>query len=164
MKNSITPHLRGIVITILLLILIPFETANYSDAVTQKPKLPKPSCRIEVDDAHISSSIQKHRGINVVKVNARSICNVRQDQVTLTLEIYKVELLSDHFLDRVMTDPLSPKSSGSIIKIQDAKVVCINTQPSSFYGIAFAKAFIQGKWQYAGKTRSAKIRDLKCGT
>jgi len=41
MKNSITPHLRGIVITILLLILIPFETANYSDAITQKPKLLK---------------------------------------------------------------------------------------------------------------------------
>lgn len=66
-------------------------------------------------------------------------------------------------MHRAETNPLSPKSSGLVIKIQDAKVICKNSQPSSYYGIAYAKAFIQGKWQYAGKTRSVNIRKLKCG-
>ncbi len=164
MTNSSLPCLRSTALTTILLVLFTFGMTIQSSATASKPGIPKPSCRIEVDDAHISSSMQKHLKVDVLKVNARSICNVRQDRVTLTLIIYKIGFFSDHFIHSSETNPLTPSSSGLIVKIQDAKVACKNNQPSSYYGIAYAKAFINGKWQYAGKTRSANIRNLRCGT
>lgn len=79
MINSFLTNRRNIALATLLLSPFLLITAHQSTTDATKPKLPKTSCRIEIDDAHISTSIQKRRGINVVKVNARSICNVRQD-------------------------------------------------------------------------------------
>ncbi|TRZ85634.1 MAG: hypothetical protein D4R83_06365 [Streptomycetaceae bacterium] len=164
MKNSPNSQHRNTIFPTILFLLSLSVATNQSTAAAAKPGISKPSCRIEVDDAHISSSIRKHLKISVLKVNARSICNVRQDHVTLTLIIYKIGYLSNHLMHRVETNPLIPSSSGLIVKVQDAKVACKNGQLSSYYGMAYAKAFIQGKWQYAGKTRSANIRSLRCGT
>jgi len=41
---------------------------------------------------------------------------------------------------------------------------CKNSTPTFFYAIAFAKAVIDGQWQYAGDTRSEDIVELRCGT
>jgi len=146
---------------------IPFFIHKYSKLFCISPAsttvAKSKSCRIEVGDAHISTSILKHQGVRVVKVNANSICNLRQYQVTLTLEIYKIGQFSDYFMHRAETDPSSPSSSGFIVSIQDAKVACINSIPSSYFGIVYSKALIQGKWHYAGRTRSVHIVKLNCG-
>lgn len=163
MKSN--PHLvtlrSALVIAIFLISSI--NTPSHSATPPSAPRLPKASCRIEVHDAHISTSILKHQKVRVVKVNAHSICNVRQNQVTLTLEIYKTGQFSDYFMHRAETDPSLPSSSGFIVNIQDAKVECINSIPSSYYGIVYAKALIQGKWHYAGRARSVHIVKLNCG-
>jgi hypothetical protein len=57
----------------------------------------------------------------------------------------------------------SSKSSGLIVKIQDSKVLCLNSKPSSYFGVVSSKAVIQGKWQYAGNTRSVNVIKLNCG-
>ncbi len=139
------------------------NTASHSATPSSATWLPKARCRIEVGDAHISTSILRNLGIHVVKVNASSICNVPQSRVTMTLEIYKVGQFSDYFLHRAETNPASLGSNGFIVKIQDAKVVCTNSTPSSYYGVVYAKALIQGKWHSAGRTRSVHIRKLNCG-
>ncbi len=154
---------RKSISTISMILVLSLITTSYSAIALMNSPLPKASCRIEVDDAHISTSILRHQGVRVVKVNASSICNVRQEKVTLTLEIYKVGLISDHLVHRTKTNPTSLNSNGLIVKIQDAKVLCINSTPTSYYGIVYAKAFIQGKWQYAGRTRSEHIQKLNCG-
>jgi hypothetical protein len=151
------------------LFLIPFflissiNTPSFSASPAAAPGSVKAVCRIEVGDAHISSSILKHKGVHVVKVNAISICNAQQNQVTLTLEIYKVGEFSDHLMHRAVTNPALPSSRGLKVRIQDAKVECINSRPSSYYGIVYGKAIIQGTWHYAGKTRSVHIVQLLCG-
>ena len=151
------------VFVISILFISSLNTPSHSATPSVTPRLPKAQCRIEVHDAHISTSILKHQRVRVVKVNANSICNLQQYQVTLTLEIYKTGQFSDYFMHRAETDPSSPSSIGFIVSIQDAKVACINSTPSSYYGIVYAKALIQGKWHYAGRTRSAHIVKLNCG-
>lgn len=150
-------------LVVAILIISSINTPSYSATLSSVLRSPKAICRIEVGDAHISTSILKHQGVHVVKVNASSICNVLQSQVTMTLEIYKIGEFSNYFLHRVETNPALPSSSRLIIKIQDAKVECVNSTPSSYYGIVYAKALIQGKWHYAGRTRSVRIRKLNCG-
>ena len=143
--------------------ILNFSAASYAATPTPYSRSPKATCRIEVDDAHISTSILRNSGIRVVKVNAKSICNIRQENVTLTLEIYKVGKFSNYLMHRSQTNPNSPKSSGLIVKIQDSKVLCVNSKASSYFGVVFSKAFIKGIWQYAGNTRSVNIVKLNCG-
>ena len=161
--NPYFKRIRHSVVIALFLSSTLSPTSN-SASPTTSPRTPKASCRIEVDDAHISSSILKNKGIRVVKVNAKSICNVRQEQVTLTLEIYKVGKFKNYLMHRSRTNPHSPKSSGLIVKILDSKIFCINSKASSYFGVVSSKAFIEGKWQIAGNTRSANITKLNCGT
>ena len=150
---------------VILLLLSSFLSPTSSSAsLMYSVKTPKATCRIEVDDAHISTSILKNRGIRVVKVNARSICNVKQERVTLNLEIYKVGKFTNYLMHRSRTNPNSPKSSGLIVKIQDSQVACLNSKASSYFGAVYAKALIQGKWQSAGNTRSTNVTKLNCGT
>ena len=135
-----------------------------SSATTGKPKVPKPDCRIEIDNAHISTSILIHRQIRFVKVNARSICNVPQQRVMLTVEIHKTGTLVDHLVTSHFTSPTSPKSSGLRVDNLETAKICVSNQLTGYYGIGYSKALIQGKWQYAGRTSSPKIVPLRCGT
>ena len=153
--------LFGTLVTVFL--VSPLGTASHSASPAPKPKSPKAICRIEIDDAHISTSVLRNSGTRVVKVNAKSICNVRQERVSLTLEIYKVGRYSNYLMHRSKTNPNSLKSAGLVVKIKDSKVLCVNSKVSSYFGIAFARAFIQGRWQYAGKTRSLNVIKLNCG-
>lgn len=155
---------KPITIFALLLIIPPLLFSTPSNAATTRPKAPKASCRIEIGNAHISTTLLIHRKLKYVKVNARSICNVPQQRVTLTVEIYKTGLFGDHFVDRFKTEEFSPQSSGLRVKISNATVECKNDEMTHYFGIAYAKAIIQGKWQYAGRTRSDGIIPLHCGT
>jgi hypothetical protein len=146
------------------LIILPLLSATPSGAATPSPKKPKASCRIEIDNAHISTSLLKNLKVKYVKVNARSICNVPQQRVTLTVEIYKIGVFGNHFVDSHFTNPSDHRSSGFRVENQNTKALCISSQVTNYFGIAYAKAFIQGKWQYAGRTQSTKVVPLRCGT
>ena len=139
-------------------------TPTLASAATPKPKEVKASCRIEIDNAHISASLLKNRKLKYVKVNARSTCNVYQQRVTLTVEIYKTGKLSNQLVRTFETKEGLPSSSGLVVKMNNALVRCRNTRETAYYGIAYAKALINGKWQYAGKTYSKSIILLNCGT
>ena len=139
-------------------------TPALASAETPKPKEIKASCRIEIDNAHISTSLLKNRKLKYVKVNARSICNVYQQRVTLTVEIYKTGKLSNQLVRSFATKEGLSSSSGFVVKMNNAVIRCRNTRETAYYGIAYAKALINGKWQYAGRTYSKSIILLDCGT
>ena len=73
----------------LILLLTVFSLLNSGTAIaaTDEPKKPKPPCRLQISDAHISTSLLEKQGLRAVKVNASSICNVPQSNVTITVEI-----------------------------------------------------------------------------
>lgn len=139
-------------------------TPALASSETPKPKEVKASCRIEIDNAHISASLLKNRKLKYVKVNARSICNVYQQRVTLTVEIFKKEKLSNQLVRSFATKEGLSSSSGFVVKMNNAVIRCRNTRETAYYGVAYAKALINGKWQYAGRTYSKSIILLDCGT
>jgi hypothetical protein len=135
-----------------------------ASAADSAEPLKKPICRIEIDNAHISRHELKFGSRRAVIVKARSICNVVQEQVTLTVNIYKVEKFGHPMLESISTDPLDPKSTGKVVTNYKNSIDCLNYKRTKFYGIAYAKALINGKWNYAGRTRSVKTIEINCGT
>jgi len=70
----------------------------------------------------------------------------------LTLEIYKTKLFGNELIEQFETEEFLPKSSGLKVAIKDAAIECKNRRVTRYFGIVYAKAFIGGKWQYAGRT------------
>ena len=160
MKN----YLLKIVTLISLFTLIPLSSSPMAHPATFAPNAPKAICRIEIDNAHYSTSMARSKKAKYVKVNARSICNVFQSQVTLTIEIYKTGKLGPIFLGKFSTNPASRSSRGLIIKLNSAKFACKNNTETIYFGFAYSKAIISGDWQFAGRTKTPLNTPLKCGT
>lgn len=125
---------------------------------------PKPICRIEVDNAHISRHMIRFQDRRGVLVSARSKCSVLHSRVMLTVQLYKVEKFGNHLLKTVSTNPNKPESSGYLVRNNAAFIDCRNYKRTRYFGIATSKALINGKWKYAGRARSDKTIEINCGT
>ena len=157
-KKTIKPLLM-IVCSLSPILFMPLATA-----ASPQPAIKKAICRIEIDNAHISRHELKFGSRRAVIVKARSICNVVQERVSLTVNIYKVERFGHPLLNSFVTDPGKSSSQGKVVTNYDTLVDCINFKRTKYYGIAYAKALINGKWYYAGRTRSPKTIEINCGT
>lgn len=104
------------------------------------------NCRIEIDDAHISTYILKSIGASAVKVDARSTCKSRQERVKLTVEILKTGRFFDHFIIKSSTRPSDVKSSGYVVTNYRTYKFCKNSVSTKYYGVAYSNALIAGKW------------------
>ena len=124
----------------------------------------KAPCRLEVDNAHISSNILKQENRHAVKVIFRSICNMDQNQLEIKLQIKKNGLFIDHGVTPVLTKRYSFVSALHTILIQDVYVYCRNAQRTLYYGTARAQATIHGKIVTAPRVESKKSVPLACGT
>lgn len=138
-------------------------SANTSERISPI-KVLKAECRLQVDNAHISNTILKHQNVKAVKVNVYSICNRMQTKVKITLRIYKEQLPADRFYGPFINSQSGGKNSGFTVALQDKYVICKNSIPTKWFGVAYARAFIDGKWQYAGITRSPTKESILCGT
>jgi hypothetical protein len=124
----------------------------------------KAPCRIEVSLAHISKYIFASTGKRAIKVDAFSKCDVTQSRVTLTVELWKVGEIKNHLVAlRVKRSPgITP--SGKQVENFNTFVFCKNHEATNYYGVAYSKAFISGKWQFARHVLSREIVPIKCGT
>ena len=124
----------------------------------------KAPCRIEVSLAHISKYISLKTGKQAVKVDAFSKCNVVQRKVTLTVELWKVGKIRNHLV--VLRAKRSPGITlpGRQVENFNAFAFCKNYELTNYYGVAYSKAFIAGKWQFARHVLSLEIIPLECGT
>jgi hypothetical protein len=133
-------------------------------AVAIQVSKPKNSCRIEVSIPHISTFISKRQGIRAVKVNAFSTCNHPHSRVSLSVQLWKENLLFKEML--IQTVERNPKQvpAGMRVYNEDTFVPCLNFESTQYYGIAFSKAMIDGKWYFARSQLKIKIPPLNCGT
>ena len=152
--------IKTISVSLALLLL----TAERAPAAVPALKPLKPACRLEVQNAHLSTTLQKHRNLRVVKINVSSICDVEQTKVLITLEIHKKGEFGDHIYGPFKNEQTPGNNSGLVVKLQDKYIECSNRNRTFWFGIAFAKAFIAGQWQYAKATQSSIIEPLACGT
>jgi hypothetical protein len=124
---------------------------------------PKDLCRIEVSIPHISTFISQRQGIRAVKVNAFSTCNRPHSRVSLTVQLWKENLLLKQML--IQTVERHPKlvPAGMRVYNEGTFVPCLNFQSSHYYGVAYAKAMINGKWHFARSKVKIEIPPLNCG-
>lgn len=135
-----------------------------SSVAIEPSKKSKPPCRIQISRAHISSWTLKHSGYRAVKVDAFSRCNVPQSKVTLTVEIWKVGTFGKIQVARTVVKSPGTTYPGRDVENFETLRRCKTLKKTKYYGVAYAKAFIQGKWQYASHTYSLEIKPLACGT
>lgn len=140
-----------------------FATTFFS-IQTANPASPKLPCRIEVSNAHISKDVWIKTGKRAVKVDAFSTCHLPQSKVTLTVELWKAGLPLDHFVFKTITRSPGVTLPRARVENFDTYVFCKNNKQTSWYGVAYSKAFIGDKWQFARHVLSEKSVPIKCGT
>jgi len=118
------PKLVSSVTGIIIFLITSVGDPSFAVSPAPNPQPPRAACRIEIDNAHISSTLYKHLNRKFVKVNAVSICNIPHSRVTLTVKIYKVGLLVDHFVSFSATNPSAQSSSGYRVVNQGTKAIC----------------------------------------
>ncbi len=131
---------------------------------TANPTSPKLPCRIEVSNAHISKDVWIKTGKRAVKVDAFSTCHLPQSRVTLTVELWKTGQPFNHFVFKTITR--SPGVTSPRVRVENFNtyIFCKNRDLTFWYGVAYSKAFIGGKWQFARHVLSQKIEPIECGT
>jgi len=149
---------------ILLLSLFSLLIPVNALAATGAPKEPKPPCRLQITNAHLSTFIFEKQGLRALKVNASSICNVPQSSVTVTVELWKTGLLGNHLVRRRTFYSAGTTLPNSRVNNFLTFKRCKDRDPTQYFGIAYSKAFIAGRWQYARHTQTKKIIPLNCGT
>jgi hypothetical protein len=130
-------------------------------AGAHEPKLP---CRIEISIAHISKDIWSKTGKRAVKVDAFSTCHLAQSKVTLTVELWKAGKFVNHFVYSTVKRSPGTTLPRNQVENFDTYIFCKNRGLTFYYGIAYSKAFIDGKWQYARHVFSRNINPIYCGT
>jgi len=146
------------------LIIIQVSIPGLAQGSISKPSPSPLVCHIRIHDPHISEYMKVKVGFDYVKANAESKCNRFQSKVILTVQIYKLTRLGDEFITQKSTKMNAPQSSGFEVLNRGTMRRCKNSEPTFFYAVAFAKAVIDGRWQYAGRTRSENTVELRCGT
>ena len=156
--------LRTLTASISLISAVCMSSSFLPDVAGAVVTPPKTKCFIEVQNAHISTSILEQQGRLAVKVNATSRCNVPQSNVTLTVKIFKEGLGVAHLVAQRSTRADNPKSQGLVVKNQFTFAYCKNTTSSKYYGVASARATIRGKGYTTPPVWSEKTLELNCGT
>ena len=144
--------------------LVLISSLSQASSAIEPSKRPKPPCRIQISHAHISTSVLETNGFRAVKVNAFSKCNVPQSKVTLTVEIWKQGTFGKILVARSVVKSPGVTNPGRNVENFNTWRRCKSFTNSSYFGVAYAKAFIQGKWQFARDTYSLDIKPLACGT
>ncbi|MCX6455813.1 MAG: hypothetical protein NT057_06120 [Actinobacteria bacterium] len=140
------------------LILVAIQPISVAHAVQKKAP-----CRLEVDSAHLSTDIFEKFRFQAVKVNASSICNVPQSNVTITVEIWKNGLLGNHLVRQKTITSKGVTQSGGQVNNFSTYMKCRDRSPTHYYGVSYSKALINEKWQYARHILSNKTTLLNCG-
>lgn len=152
-----------VVSTISISLCITFGITNSYSLENKKDEIKAP-CRLEVGFAHISTSIFEKSKERAVKVNAFSICNVPSSNVQITVQIWKAGTLSPRKVTQEIVKSQGIVPAGKKFFHRDTYTKCKDRTPTSYYGVAFAKAKIAGEWLYARQTLSDEPKLLMCGT
>lgn len=120
-------------------------------------------CKVSIGYPHISKFIQRNNGYLAVKVNAYSKCNRPHSRVTLTVELWKEELVFKKRIRKTVARHLQEIPAGEKFRNLGTFVRCNSDAKTLYFAKAYAKAWIDGKWQFAADKSKVSI-PVFCGT
>jgi hypothetical protein len=121
------------------------------------------NCKVSIGYPHISKFIQRNNGYLAVKVNAYSKCDRTHSRVTLTVELWKEELLLKKRIRKTVARHLQEIPAGEKFRNLGTFVRCNSDAKTLYFAKAYAKAWIDGKWQFATDRSKISI-PVFCGT
>lgn len=106
---------------------------------------PEPSCTLNVERPHYSTSLKETRDIDAIKLNITSKCNVAQDYTEIVPSIEKIEdgrqLVAHNFgLERRDSHKNNPR----VAEFQDLYVLCRLGKSMSYSGLAKGIVYLKG--------------------
>ena len=125
---------------------------------------PDHPCRVEVDDAHISTDLKEKLGIDAVKVKGNSECMYRTSHIQLTLSIMKEGLIEPHLVKTFRLNSSRTILPYRLFELKDAFIKCKNKTQTRYFGIIQAHAIIKGREYGTPQTRSQNSPRIACGT
>jgi len=128
------------------------------------PIAAKAPCRLEVDNAHISSTLIKKINKKAVKVNFKSICNFGLSNLVIKVQIRKLAFIGDRPVTAISVRTFPYVPAKRQVLIQDIYAFCKNTKRTLFLGTAEAYALLSGTQVQAPRAQSREIVPLACGT
>ena len=128
------------------------------------PIAPKAPCRLEVDNAHISSTLIKKVNKKAVKVNFKSICNFGLSDLVIKVQIRKLAFIGDRPATTVLIRKFPYVPANKQVLVQDIYTFCKTTKRTFFFGTAEAYALLNGTQVQAPRAQSREIVPLACGT
>ena len=151
--------------TVVILLAFCFQTNASARGVSPAPsKIPKPPCRLQVEDPHFSGSLYKKKGFLYVKANVSSVCDSPQSQVTITVQLFKKGRFNNHLVAQRVFRSNKEVAPSLEISVKDVFALCVTKEPTRYETHAFSKALIKGEWQYARETKSHLTETIPCGT
>ena len=140
---------------------------NVSEVASAKqttiPNNPNP-CNVKVAYVHFSDSMLKSTGKLHLKANAKVKCNIRMDQLVLTVEIWKKGLLQDHKVRSYPEFATYPTPADKEFLNQSTSVECKNGWYTAYYARAQANGISNGITVSTPWVSSGKPELLCCGT
>lgn len=120
-------------------------------------------CRVSVGHPHISKFIVRNNGFLAVKVNAYSKCNRPHSRVTLTVELWKEELVFKKRIRMTVARHSGEIPAGEKFRNLGTFVRCNSDSKTLYFAKAYAKAWIDDEWQFAADKNEKSI-PVFCGT
>lgn len=148
-----------------LIALVMTSNSVAVNAQTPSPvRTPKAPCRLDLEDPHISGSLLKSKGKPYMKANVSSICDFPQSQTSISIFLYKKGLFADHIVAQQNFRMKKSEPPTLRVDVFDTVALCVSKELTQYYTESFSKAFIKGKWMYAGRTKSNLTPPIACGT
>lgn len=123
----------------------------------------KSLCRVQASRPHISTFFAERNGLNALKINAYSVCDRPHSRVTITVELWKEETVFKKRIKKTIARHVGFLAPNERFYNQKTFVVCKTSRKSLYYGVAYAKALIDGEWHFATHKIAISI-PINCGT
>jgi hypothetical protein len=127
---------------------------------------PEPKCTLNVERPHHSTSLIETQGIEAIKLNITSECNVPQKYTRVTARIQKIEnnseVIASNFVSRVAFS--TPKSPETAI-FRNLFAVCLPGIEVAYKGIAAGYVLLQSgkKIEVSGASGKYEVADCEIG-
>lgn len=98
-----------------------------------------------------------------MKANVSSICDLPQSQTEISITLFKMGLVYHAVAQKVyqMSKNEVPRL---VVEFKGTYALCVTKEPTRYYSKAFAKAYIGGKWLFAGTVKSLTSDKIMCGS
>ena len=124
---------------------------------------PEPKCTLKVERPHYSTSLKETKGIDAVKLNLTTECNVPQKYTELNSSIQKIERnrqVTAYTFVLVRRKP-SEKSS-NIAEFRDLFALCKPGKSVSYSGLAKGYVYLENGDKYPVEGDSGKFEAAGC--